>query len=237
MALPRPRERAFPPRPRQTARTAALGGGAPHRHTRPVAGRTGLRWLLRRDPGLGATRRAMRVAVVATGAFTLCRYGLGSPTSATYAAFGAIGFGVLSQVVGRRHEEDIDWFTVLGVVHRTMRTVRSALDDPDGPATATPWPDLVARLDHDARALAEGYATVARALAEGRTPAAVLTVPADFVDRALRAVADAPDRRGHPRETLRLVDAWGRLGWSADDLAALGVVLSPAAAGRRPQPA
>jgi hypothetical protein len=143
----------------------------------------------------------------------------------------------------RRHEDDVDWFTVLGVSHRAVRTMRSALDDPGaapgspasgGPDPATPWPDLVERFDRDAHALAEGYGTVARALAEGRTPACVLAIPEDFVDRALRAVADAPDRQRHPRETLRLVDAWGRLGWSADDLAVLGVVLTPAPA-RRPQ--
>ena len=139
----------------------------------------------------------------------------------------------------RRHGEDVDWFTVLGVVHRTMRAIRSALDDTDSPerAPTAPWPDLLARLDHDARALADGYTAVARALTVHQVPDAVLAIPADFVDRALRAVAGSPDRREHPRDTLRLVDAWGRLGWSADDLSALGVVLAPAAARRRPQPA
>ena len=69
-----------------------------------MAGRRGLRWLLRHDPGLAASRRAARVAVVATVAFMLTRYGLGSPTIAVYAVFGAIGFGVLSQVVGTPRE-------------------------------------------------------------------------------------------------------------------------------------
>ncbi|GAA4864084.1 FUSC family protein [Actinomycetospora straminea] len=137
----------------------------------------------------------------------------------------------------RRHEDDVDWFTVLGVAHRTIRTVRSALDeDPD--ERSVPWPDLLTHLERDATALAEGYAAVGRAVAEGRPPSVVLTVPADFLDRALHAIADAPGRREHPRETLLLVDAWGRLGWSADDLAALGVVLAPVpVAGRRPLPA
>ncbi|WP_285653611.1 FUSC family protein [Actinomycetospora sp. NBRC 106375] len=143
----------------------------------------------------------------------------------------------------RRHEDDADWFTVLGVVHRTMRAVRSALDDTAAPAQrepAVPWPDLVDRLDHDARALATGYTAVAQALTLHRSPDVVLGVPVDFVDRALRAVADAPERREHPQATLRLVDAWGRLGWAADDLAALGVVLAPTPARvprRRRQPA
>ncbi|GAA4903644.1 putative membrane protein YccC [Actinomycetospora succinea] len=145
-----------------------------------------------------------------------------------------------------RHEGDVDWFVVLGVVHRAVRTARTSLDDLDPAAPWLPdrWPDLVDRLRDDARALADGYATVATALSEGRTPAAVLAVPEDFLDRALRALAAAPGRREHPRETLRLADAWGRLGWLADDLAALGVVLAPAvpspraaARRRRPQPA
>ena len=38
--------------------------------------------------------------MVATVVFMVCRYGFGSPVAATYAVFGAIGFGVLSQVVG-----------------------------------------------------------------------------------------------------------------------------------------
>ena len=148
-----------------------------------------------------------------------------------------------------RHEGDVDWFVVLGVVHRAVRSARTSLDDVD---PATPWlpdcwPDLVDRLRDDAHALAEGYAEVARALAEGRTPVGVLAVPADFVDRAFRALAAAPGRREHPHETARLADAWGRLGWLADDLAALGVVLAPVGGtpraparsvrGRRPLPA
>ena len=37
----------------------------------------------------------------------------------------------------------------------------------------------------------------------------------------LRAVADLPDRGEHPVRALRLVDAWGWLGWLADDLVVL----------------
>ncbi|MEJ2887854.1 FUSC family protein [Actinomycetospora aeridis] len=131
-----------------------------------------------------------------------------------------------------RHEDDVDWFVVLGVVHRAVRTARSSLDDldPVGPELPDRWPDLVERLRDDARELAEGYAAVARALTERRAPDAVLGIPADFLERALRALADAPDRCDHPRETMLLADAWGRLGWLADDLAALGVVLAPVCA-------
>ncbi|GAA4807383.1 FUSC family protein [Actinomycetospora chlora] len=133
----------------------------------------------------------------------------------------------------RRHEDDVDWFTVLAVVHRTMRTTRAALDEPAARELgAIPWPALTAQLDRDARDLAEGYAAVARCLSEGRTPHVVLGVPADFVDRALRAIAEVPGRHEHPRAVLRLVDAWGRLGWAAEDLAALGVVLAPVAVPR-----
>ncbi|MEJ2862490.1 FUSC family protein [Actinomycetospora flava] len=148
-----------------------------------------------------------------------------------------------------RHEGDVDWFVVLGVVHRAVRSARTSLDDvdPAGPWLPGRWPDLVDLLRDDAHALADGYADVARALAEGRTPAGVLAIPADFVDRAFRALAAAPGRREHPHETARLADAWGRLGWLADDLAALGVVLTPVSASppaatrslrrRRPLPA
>lgn len=144
------------------------------------------------------------------------------------------------------HEADVDWFVVLGVVHRAVRTARTSLDDrdPAGPWLTDRWPGLVARLRLDAHAIGDGYAAVARALAENRTPAGVVAVPADFLDRALAALAAAPERREHPQETLRLADAWGRLGWLADDLTALGVVLRPAdpsprtsAQRRRPQPA
>jgi hypothetical protein len=148
----------------------------------------------------------------------------------------------------RRHEDDTDWYAVLGVVHRSLRTVRAAVrEDESGGARPTSR-DIVARLVRDAYALADGYAAVAHALARGRTPHVVLDIGADFVDRGLRAVADDPHRRDHPREALRLVDAWGRLGWAADDLALLDVVLTPVPAprgrpraghqgGRRPQPA
>nr|WP_239029238.1 FUSC family protein [Pseudonocardia acidicola] len=57
-------------------------------------------WLRRRDPGLAITRRAIRVGAAACAAFFLGRYGLGSPTVATYAVFGVIALGALSDVSG-----------------------------------------------------------------------------------------------------------------------------------------
>ncbi len=60
----------------------------------------GLDWLRRRDPGLATVGRAARVAVVACTAFYACRYGLRSPVLATYALFGTIALGALSQIPG-----------------------------------------------------------------------------------------------------------------------------------------
>ena len=70
-----------------------------------------------------------------------------------------------------RYEDDVDWFTVLGVVHRAVRAARSALDDPAEPDTVSPWPDLVAQLHRDAGVLADGYRGVAGALQADRDPA------------------------------------------------------------------
>ncbi len=137
-----------------------------------------------------------------------------------------------------RHEEDVDWFTVLGVVHRASRGARAALDGqgaPDPAAAEPTWPDLVARLERDARVIVEGYRAVARRLATADGTVDVPAPPPDFLDAALRAVADAPGRRGHPVRVLRLVDAWGWLGWLADDLASLGAVVTPARS-REPAP-
>jgi uncharacterized membrane protein YccC len=58
-------------------------------------------WLLRRDPGLVAVRRAARVTVVACAGFYVCRYVLHNPGMASYALFGAVAFGALSQIPGR----------------------------------------------------------------------------------------------------------------------------------------
>src|SRR5436305_6035968 len=60
----------------------------------------GVRWLRSRDPGLSTVRRAVRVSLVACTGFYACRYGLHNPTMSTYALFGVIALGALSQIPG-----------------------------------------------------------------------------------------------------------------------------------------
>lgn len=62
--------------------------------------RTARGWLTGHDPGLAALRRALRVTVAACVGFFLAEYVLGLSTLATYAVFGAIAVGVLSDVGG-----------------------------------------------------------------------------------------------------------------------------------------
>lgn len=57
-------------------------------------------WAGTHDPGLLALRRAARVTVAACTGFLVCRYLLGTPVTATYAVFGAIALGMLSDVAG-----------------------------------------------------------------------------------------------------------------------------------------
>jgi uncharacterized membrane protein YccC len=65
-----------------------------------VARIPGYEWLRARDPGLATVRRAARVAIVACTAFYACRYGVGNPVLATYALFGTVALGALSQIPG-----------------------------------------------------------------------------------------------------------------------------------------
>ncbi|WP_141861682.1 FUSC family protein [Kribbella jejuensis] len=58
-------------------------------------------WLRRRDPGLAATRRAARTAVVMPVLFAFCAGMLKAPTIATYAAFGAFAMLLLVDFSGR----------------------------------------------------------------------------------------------------------------------------------------
>jgi hypothetical protein len=120
------------------------------------------------------------------------------------------------------HDHDLDWLAVLGVVHRVGRGARSALAEPPDPDEAVPWPDLAARLRGDVEVLADRYHRWADVLRrEGDDPHPVPAPPPGFVRAGLRAVADLPDRAEHPVRALRLVDAWGWLGWLADDLVVL----------------
>jgi len=65
-----------------------------------TAVRTARGWLTGHDPGLVALRKALRVTVAACIGFFVCEYLLGLSTLATYAVFGVISFGVLSDVSG-----------------------------------------------------------------------------------------------------------------------------------------
>jgi len=58
-------------------------------------------WVTRHDPGLVAFRKALRVTVAACVGFFVCQYVIGLSTLATYAVFGTIAFGVLSEALAR----------------------------------------------------------------------------------------------------------------------------------------
>ncbi|HEY2224445.1 FUSC family protein [Actinomycetospora sp.] len=126
---------------------------------------------------------------------------------------------------------DLDWLAVLGVVHRVCRGARSALAEPPGPDDRVPWPDLAAQLRGDVEVVADRYhrwaVVLRREGREGDRPHTVPAPPAGLVHAGLRAVADLPDRSEHPVRALRLVDAWGWLGWLADDLETLERIASP----------
>ncbi|MFF8024528.1 FUSC family protein [Streptomyces sp. NPDC007896] len=57
-------------------------------------------WLRDRDPELAATRRAGRTALVMPALFALCSQVIGSPTMATFAAFGAFSMLLLVDFTG-----------------------------------------------------------------------------------------------------------------------------------------
>ncbi|MGW1563583.1 FUSC family protein [Streptomyces sp. NPDC002144] len=65
----------------------------------PVAGRLGA-WLRDHDPGLAATRRAGRTALVMPALFALCSQVLHTPTIATFAAFGSFSMLLLVEFTG-----------------------------------------------------------------------------------------------------------------------------------------
>jgi hypothetical protein len=136
-----------------------------------------------------------------------------------------------TQFRSERHtaaERDPDWLAVLGVVHRVSRGARSALAEPPGPDAPPPWPDLAARLRGDVEVLVDRYHRWAVVLRVDRADAqAVPGPPPGLVQAGLRAVADLPDRAAHPVRALRLVDAWGWLGWLADDLVVLERLAPP----------
>jgi uncharacterized membrane protein YccC len=73
-------------------------------------------WLRRLDPGWRAMRRAARVTLVACIGFYTCRYGLDDRTMATYALFGAVALGGLSQIPGAPAQQARTLLSVLPVV-------------------------------------------------------------------------------------------------------------------------
>ncbi|MGY1793048.1 FUSC family protein [Geodermatophilus sp. SYSU D00525] len=115
----------------------------------------------------------------------------------------------------------VDWLAVLGVVHRLdhyARTLRSRHPD----AAPPPLPRPAAQLRTAAADVAVGYREAAAALEAGRVPTARPAVRVDPVPR--EELAASPDA------ALRLLDAWGWLLTTADDLAGVGRALAPAAA-------
>ena len=73
-------------------------------------------WLRRLDPGWRAVRRSARVTLVACIGFYACRYGLDDRTMATYALFGAVALGGLSQILGTPPQQARTLLAVLPVV-------------------------------------------------------------------------------------------------------------------------
>ncbi len=65
-----------------------------------VLGRRVAAWLRRRDPGLAATRRAARTALVMPALFAFCAVVIDSPVVATFAAFGAFAMLLLVDFSG-----------------------------------------------------------------------------------------------------------------------------------------
>lgn len=57
-------------------------------------------WLRTHDPELAATRRAARTAIVMPALFALCGQAIGSPVTATYAAFGSFSMLLLVDFTG-----------------------------------------------------------------------------------------------------------------------------------------
>lgn len=170
----------------------------------------------------GAAPRALVVQQLATMSVGLTRY------EATYTQF--------RSERGPARGRDLDWMLVLAVVHRVSRGARSALDEPSGSGGAPPWPELAARLRADVDVVVDRYRRWAVVLrTEGDHPHRVPAPPPGFVRAGLRAVADLPDRTAHPARVLRLVDAWGWLGWLADDLVVLERIAPSAAPAAREQ--
>ena len=90
-------------------------------------------WLRRRDPGLAATRRAARTALVMPALFAFCAQVLHSPVTGTYAAFGAFSMLLLVDFSGpivqrlRAHAAlGVAWLVLVTLGTLAARSVWSA---------------------------------------------------------------------------------------------------------------
>src|SRR6266566_4540940 len=110
--------------PVPAARGAGRLASAGETSVAPITARA---WLRGRDPGLVTVRRAARAAIVACVGFYVCRYGLHRPVLATYALFGTIALGALSQIPGTAAQRARTLIAVLpaGAVLVTVGTVLS----------------------------------------------------------------------------------------------------------------
>jgi uncharacterized membrane protein YccC len=82
-------------------------------------------WLKAKDPGLVAVKRAVRVTLAACVAFYFSRYVLDNTQMATFASFGCIALGGLSEVTGEPWERTKTYAAALvaGIVLVTLGTV------------------------------------------------------------------------------------------------------------------
>jgi hypothetical protein len=90
-------------------------------------------WLRRRDPGLAATRRAARTALVMPSLFALCAEVLHKPAMATFAAFGSFAMLLLVEFTGpmvqrlRAHVAlGVAWLVLVSLGTLAARSVWSA---------------------------------------------------------------------------------------------------------------
>lgn len=80
-----------------------------------MPGDRALAWLRTKDKGLTSTKRAVRVTLAACLGFYVCRYVFGESTMATYAIFGTLAFGALSEVTGKPAERTRVLLGCLGI--------------------------------------------------------------------------------------------------------------------------
>ncbi|HEY9333900.1 MAG TPA: FUSC family protein [Kribbella sp.] len=99
-----------------------------------MLGRRLVAWLRARDPGLGATRRAARTAIVMPTLFAFCAKVLHAPTVATFAAFGAFAMLLLVDFPGSKVQRlraqvqlAIAWLVLVSVGTLAGRSVWTAV--------------------------------------------------------------------------------------------------------------